>query len=231
MKLAHVNLENTFIFDDERMISWLIENSQTYYKYVRELVGQVQGEIGNFVLSDKGKTVKIESDVQIINGPFDISFNSKKISTMISKRLLKLAVEGENTLKLDEVSKVLNDYFSELLHELDLPVETEEFQEDSIVKAISVKAKESLIFYENLINYISLVLNLFNPKLLVIVNIKPYVCGDDFEKFMQFLMYEDINVLFVDFFNQEKVLNFSKTYFLDYDNCEFEYQKGEFTCK
>lgn len=231
MKLAHVALENMLVFDEDRMISWLIEDSQTYYRFVQKLSCQAQGEIGNFVLSDKEKTIKIDSEVQMIKGPFDISLNSKKISTMISKKLIKQAAESGNMQKFNTLLNMANEYFLELVKELDLPVEVEELQEDVLFKAVSVKTSEGHLFYENLVNYIALVLNLFRPKLLILVDILPYIDGDKLEEFIQFLLYEDVKVLFVDFFNKDNMGSHFKTYFLDIDNCEFEYQKGKFAYK
>lgn len=225
MKIANFVLDSVLEFDDTRMLSWIIDNPQKYYEFVKEIQNQTQGEIGNFVISDKEKDLKIESDVQMIIGPFDLSFNSKKITTLIAKRLLKTALENDDA-KFKEISQLVNDYISELICDSDLPIEAEELEENELIKTVTVKTKECRSFYDNLVNYVSLILNLMRPKLLILVDIKPYIMEDKFSEFIQFLMYEDINVFFVDLkMGNEKCK--TKTYFLDSDNCEFEYKTGD----
>lgn len=231
MKIAHISLENILEFDESRMISWVFEDPQVYYQYVQELSKQTQGELGNFVVSDKGRSLKCDSDVQMIIGPFDIALNSKKISTLITKKLLKVAVENSDVLKFKQVSKSVSDYIFDLLQESNLPVEMDEFEENDLIKAVLIKTKESDKFIENLTNYIDLILNLSSTKLLVLVDITPYIDLEYFDKFINFLMYQDINVLFVDFMKQDKMHTFAKTYFLDSDKCEFIYSKDTFVTK
>ena len=66
MKLAHVLLETPIDFKEERFVSWVFEDPQIYWSFVKELIGQTQGELGNFVLSNEMKTLKLETDAQVI---------------------------------------------------------------------------------------------------------------------------------------------------------------------
>ncbi len=228
MKLAHINLEEAIEFNEEKIISWVIEDSQIFWTFVKELLGQYSGEEGRFVLSKSLKNLKIESETEMIAGPFDISFNSKKITSLVTKRLSKVASENDYIVKFQEISRLTKSYLSDLVWDADLPIKINDIQEDSLIKLADYQFEESNLFYDNLINYIKLILNLNRPKLLVLINLKSYIYDENFDEFLKFLQYEDINVLFIDLLtDKNKLIKCgTKTYFLDNDCCEFVFPCG-----
>lgn len=231
MKLAHIALENQIDFKDDKIVFWNIEDTQIYYEFVRELKNQIDGEDGNFVLSNNLKSLKLDSNAEIIVGPFDMAFDSKKIANLISKRIVQTAVEDEYFIKFQTIEKSIMEYLRNLIIDADLPVEVGPIEIENLIKAPSFKTSESNSFYDNLVNYVSLLLNLSKPKLLILVDIKRYIKPESFTQFLHFLQYEDINVLFVDCFLRKILNNGARTYFLDKDHCEFEYPIGyNFDC-
>lgn len=231
MKLAHIALENQIDFKDDKIVFWDIEDTQIYYEFVKELKNQIDGEDGNFVLSSNLKSIKLDSNAEIIVGPFDMDFDSKKIANLISKRIVKTAVEDEYFIKFQTIEKSIMEYLRNLIIDADLPVEVGPIEIENLIKASSFKTSESNSFYDNLVNYVSLLLNLSKPKLLILVDIKRYIKPESFTQFLNFLQYEDINVLFVDCFLRKILNNGARTYFLDKDHCEFEYPIGyNFDC-
>lgn len=231
MKLAHIALENQIDFKDDKIVFWNIEDTQIYYEFVRELKNQIDGEDGNFVLSNNLKSLKLDSNAEIIVGPFDMAFDSKKIANLISKRIVQTAVEDDYFIKFQTIEKSIMEYLRNLIIDADLPVEVGPIEIENLIKASSFKTSESNSFYDNLVNYVSLLLNLSKPKLLILVDIKRYIKPESFTQFLHFLQYEDINVLFVDCFLRKILNNGARTYFLDKDHCEFEYPIGyNFDC-
>lgn len=226
MKLAHIALENQIDFKDDKIVFWDIEDTQIYYEFVKELKNQIDGEDGNFVLSSNLKSLKLDSNAEIIVGPFDMAFDSKKIASLISKRIVKTAVEDEYFIKFQTIEKSIMEYLRNLIIDADLPVEVGSIEIENLIKASSFKTSESNSFYDNLVNYVSLLLNLSKPKLLILVDIKRYIKPESFTQFLHFLQYEDINVLFIDCFLRKILNNGARTYFLDKDHCEFEYPIG-----
>ena len=231
MKLAHIALENQIDFKNDKIVFWNIEDTQIYYEFVRELKNQIDGEDGNFVLSNNLKSLKLDSNAEIIVGPFDMAFDSKKIANLISKRIVQTAVEDDYFIKFQTIEKSIMEYLRNLIIDADLPVEVGPIEIENLIKASSFKTSESNSFYDNLVNYVSLLLNLSKPKLLILVDIKRYIKPESFTQFLHFLQYEDINVLFVDCFLRKILNNGARTYFLDKDHCEFEYPIGyNFDC-
>lgn len=231
MKLAHIALENQIDFKDDKIVFWDIEDIQIYYEFVKELKNQIDGEDGKFVLSNNLKSLKLDSNAEIIVGPFDMAFDSKKIANLISKRIVKTAVEDEYFIKFQTIDKSIMEYLRNLIIDADLPVEVGPIEIENLIKASSFKTSESNSFYDNLVNYVSLLLNLSKPKLLILVDIKRYIKPESFTQFLHFLQYEDINVLFIDCFLRKILNNGARTYFLDKDHCEFEYPIGyNFDC-
>lgn len=231
MKLAHIALENPIDFKDDKIVFWNIEDAQIYYEFVIELKNQIDGEDGNFVLSNNLKSLKLDSDAEMIVGPFDMAFDSKKIANLISKRIIKTAAEDEYFIKFQNLEKSIMEFLKNLIIDADLPVEVEPIEIENLIKASYFKTSKSNSFYDNLINYVSLLLNLSKPKLLILVDIKRYIKQDFFAEFLSFLQYEDVNVLFIDCSLNKFSNNSTRTYFLDNDHCEFEYPIGyDFDC-
>ena len=226
MRLAHIALENQIDFKDDKIVFWDIEDTQIYYEFVKELKNQIDGEDGNFVLSNNFKSLKLDSNAEIIVGPFDMAFDSKKIANLISKRIVKTAVEDEYFIKFQTIEKSIMEYLRNLIIDADLPVEVGPIEIENLIKASSFKTSESNSFYDNLVNYVSLLLNLSKPKLLILVDIKRYIKQDFLAEFLNFLQYEDVNVLFIDCCLNKFSNNSARTYFLDKDHCEFEYPIG-----
>ena len=64
------------------------------------------------------------------------------------------------------------------------------------------------------------------PKLLILVDVKRYLNHDELKELIKFLMYEDVDVLFVDLLIQNLSSCSTRTYFMDSDRCEFEFDDG-----
>ena len=227
MKLAHVLLETPIDFKEERFVSWVFEDPQIYWSFVKELIGQTQGELGNFVLSNEMKTLKLETDAQVIVGPFDISFDTKKITTLVTKKINKVMAEEDYLQKLQEITSIIKDYFKDLIFDADLPLLVGDLQEENLVKCGELKVAEEKTFFENLCSYLNLILNLTRPKLLIFIDIKRYFKNNEFDEFAKFLNYEDVNVLFIDLFSKTFEKCDTRTYLMDFDRCEFEIVEGE----
>lgn len=227
MKLAHFMLEQPLNFNQDKIVSWVIEDSQHFWKFTCELLKQNQGEIGNFVLSNSLKTLKLDTDVEIMTGPFDIDFSSKKITNMIAKKLLKTSIDDDYSMQFEEISQKIKSLLNELVIDANLPVEVGDLEQDDLIKVANVKINQSDKFFEHLTNYLELILNLSNPKLLICINVKPFIKQEDMIEFNQFLLYQDVCVLFIDYLYSPNIICDTHTYFLDKDLCEFEYFSGD----
>ena len=65
MKLAHLDMENTIELDCRKTTEWIIESPVLFQKYVHLLNSQVNGEEGEFVLSNDDTILDIESKRKI----------------------------------------------------------------------------------------------------------------------------------------------------------------------
>ena len=100
MKLVNkfYNLEIEFIENQVTVIT--IENPEAYSKIVGAIWNQVNGDEGDFVLSEREKIKNISKEVDCIINPFSLDCNNKKIVTHLYQ---ELKTQADNTMQ-DELS-------------------------------------------------------------------------------------------------------------------------------
>ena len=75
--LKHYNWEHTIKFNDGSITHLFIENPITYRDYVSELLLQINGEEGDFILSDT-EELSIPKKLAILTDPINLQFDEKK---------------------------------------------------------------------------------------------------------------------------------------------------------
>lgn len=114
MKLVSPELSKAILSDENLVTEWIIESPVLFSQYVQALLRQCGGEEGQFVLSDRGRTVEISKYMEIVLNPFSVEINSKKILTKLYSELDKLANSEEMYLQTRQVMQSLIEYLLEL---------------------------------------------------------------------------------------------------------------------
>ena len=74
MKLIHFGLSGTLLDDGIDFAEWIIESPESFSGYVLELSTQIDGNEGQFVLSDKNKELDLAKKAELIFNPFTVEF-------------------------------------------------------------------------------------------------------------------------------------------------------------
>lgn len=221
MKLAHVDIERTIVFEQEKSCEWIIESPALFAKYIQQLCIQSEGKEGGFVLSDGDRELDIQKNIEIILDPFALHLDGKKILNKLYEKLSSLAYGEEMYLLTQEIQSKLRKYIFQLEHQSSYILEMNmELEMTTLFKALDVKLEnygEDLC--ERLGLYMKTVAELLDKKLIVLVNIRSYLEDEQIEQLLEMAAYNEITLLLL----ENRQICFServKRYIIDKDGCE-----------
>ncbi len=220
MRLVNVsyNIDIEFAENCTEIIS--IEGPDIYTEFIQELNSQLDGEAGNFVLSEKNDTLKMDKKVEFIFNPFGVDFNEKRI---ISKayNVLKDSAEGLDELRekinssivniLDEV--ILRSPYDNFVYNLDLDWNT-------LFKLYDVRVQfEEGKLVDKLIQYIKMLAELLGIRVIFLLNISTFLTKYELQELCKSAQYEKVNLVLLEQRELELTDVKSRSHIIDCDRC------------
>ncbi len=220
MRLVNVsyNIDIEFAENCTEIIS--IEGPDIYTEFIQELNSQLDGEAGNFVLSEKNDTLKMDKKVEFIFNPFGVDFNEKRI---ISKayNVLKDSAEGLDELRekinssivniLDEV--ILRSPYDNFVYNLDLDWNT-------LFKLYDVRVQfEEGKLVDKLIQYIRMLAELLGIRVIFLLNISTFLTKYELQELCNSAQYEKVNLVLLEQRELELTDVKSRSHIIDCDRC------------
>lgn len=221
MKLAHVEIECQMMLSNQKLFEWIIESPELFSKYVREIVEQINGGEGRFVLSEGERELNLSKYAEIIVNPFLLDLNDRRIQKKMYAELAELAKGEELFLATQEMMAVLRRYFLQLEHASGYALEIiPEIEVTAIFKAIGIQIERvEDDFFIRLLQYIRIMAELMKKKLVVLVNIRSYLNEFQISQLLEMTAYDEIALLFIE--NVQRDFSEEKIYcIIDKDGCE-----------
>lgn len=221
MKLVHPNLEGKLLTEDHPICEWVIESPELFTEYVGELVAQINGKDGCFVLSENDKESDISKIVEIIINPFDVDINSKKVLSKLYLELEGIALGEEYYMQTQELLGTIRKFLVGLeqvsLHMFETDIEIEPL---TLFKALGIKFEnfaDNLL--EQLVMYLKVVAGLLRKKVVVFVNIRSYINKEQTQQLIETALYEEVSLLFIENIQRDVPQN-RALHIIDCDGCE-----------
>lgn len=218
MKLAYPEWTTVLEWDALHPGSLVIEHPQSYLRIVSDLTAQEEGE-GELVFSEKGQILSLKKSALLIRDLWSVDVNQKKLLNGVLGELKKLAREEYEA----DVQKLLFD-MSALLTSLSqdtmLPLIWEE-QPDiiSLLKAMDVRLESSDSPFDRLLDYVNLAQLYLHTRLVILVGVRAFLTGEEFEALCRDFSSRELQVLFVDGSSYPMLAN-EKRLLIDSDLCE-----------
>lgn len=218
MKLVNSKYNLSMEWEENKSTTLIVENKDNMLNIINNLIIQLSGQEGDFVLSDEVK-VKWEKQVDFILEPFTINFNNKKILSKLYEQMFDVSkdeIEDYNSINnviinaIDKVTQRVE--YNNIVYNLD-------FDWKNIYKLYDVKIGED---YENLSEkieeYIKIIADVLHIKLVIFLNLKEYLSKIELKNIQQICFYKKINLLLLESEEREKIEN-EKTFIIDKDRC------------
>ena len=221
MKLAHPELNRTIEIEVGNPCEWVIESSEQFSKYTKEVFGQWQGEEGNFVFSIDDKIYPLAKKIELIINPFTIDVNEKRILNKLYVQLNDLAYSEKFYVQTQEMLQELCRYVFELEQETNYIINTEEYIEPAVIfKALGVKQEvfEDDIC-EKICRYVKVIGDILGIKLVIFVNLRSFLNDEQIKSIVNDVSYEDVGLLFVESHDKGCIEGMNR-YIIDKDLCE-----------
>lgn len=183
---------------------------------------QYNGADGSFILSEDGKELKIQKNIECIYNPFCINLNDKKI---LSKIHQELSLQSNELLQEESISfrQSVITFFDKLVNIVPYDI-TYNFEFDliSIIKALDVQTNsvsESLL--ERLCTYMKLMHQLCGISIFVFSNLKSFFTGTELQLLYESAQYDKIHLINVESIHTP-FINGEKCWIIDKDLCIIE---------
>lgn len=221
MILAHPQMDTVLEFDGSHVNTLVVEHPDFYRSLICDLYGQLQGEEGKLILSEKGKTLPVSKWVELVDNCIHFELNRKSLLTKVCSAMERTAVSESFFLKTSELLCALEYYVDELAFELPGDIVCEKCSVAGILKGIGVSIRDDYDDpLERLIDFMELVREFDRDKLFVLVGLRGFFVDQQVEAFLKTVLDHGYRVLLLDCVSREK-LSREKRLTIDNDLCEF----------
>ena len=125
MNLAHYDFENVFEIAPGRINVLVVENEEYFFRYVSELLQQMEGGDGNFCLSEGEEILSLSKAGTLFHDYLSLQVNEKKFSAKLYRMLQEVA-EQCCLAEYQQLCTLFSAFFAKLNAESDCPLDYEE---------------------------------------------------------------------------------------------------------
>ncbi len=217
--LKHFNWEHQIIFNDGSITNLFIENPITFREYAGELLSQINGEEGNFILSLNNEEISIPKNIAIIPDPLNLQFDEKKINAKINKDLLFLIAKNAEIQKNSfPLLSMLEQYANTLKDSYGYNINYEIPDDSTLIKLLSfhidVEFEEQT---DKILEWMNITHDILKIENFIILNMQTYFSTSEIETICAEASSSKHNLLLI---NQFNTYNKSNSILIDNDNCE-----------
>ena len=221
MKLVHLGLTGTLLDDGIDFTEWIIESPESFSEYVLELSTQIDGNEGQFVLSEKNKEMDLAKKAELIFNPLTVDINERKILNKLYMELSDLSKGEEMYIKTVELLRHLQEYMLELEQCTEYILEfDQETDMSALLKAVNIHYEtRDMDFLERLVQYMKVLAAVVGIKVFMFVNLRSYLTDHQMQEVIKEMKYQNIKGVFIES-QQRSCMEGVKQCIIDVDRCE-----------
>lgn len=216
MKLYIELLDTQVVLLDGGITTIVLESAVLYREAVENLKRSVTDDLPDWNLSVGEKIIKKSKDVEVIDSPYSINLQDKRLQKAVIDNLYKIALDEGHYSKTQQLLNQIEAYLYELEWEMDASVQIQEPDLQSLIKlgAVGILAEENL--YERLAAYIKTAGRLMKVKCLVLLGFQDWFKEEEWRQLEQLAVYEGLNVICME---RRKYFETKHLILFDEDNC------------
>ncbi len=218
--LKHFNWEHEIMFNDGSITHLIIENPITLRNYILELNKQINGDDGNFVLSEGMQEISIPKNIALVTNPITLEFDEKRINTKINKDLLQLVARSSEIQKTTfPLLSMLEQYAESLTEEYGYNITYSNIDESGIIKMLNFRInQEYASSADKLLEWMNITHDILQIENFVILNLPLYFSEKELSLLCSEASSSKHNLLLIDRVNLHKTIGME--IIIDEDNCE-----------
>lgn len=217
MKLVHPYYFPPIEINDVEPSILVIENNLNYRKVVSELIEQINTGEGDYVLSEKGKALKLSKEAVFISDLFRLNFDNRQIKGRLLQTLLNDAQDYDSSLLIQGIVSLGSDLsFSS---KYPIGFNTELAQIDLLKLLDFYIDVDGLSMVEKIIQYMTLCCELLDTHLIIMLNALDIMSKEEYEEFKKEISYNHIPMLMIEHRTQNYLYHSDKVMIIDDDLC------------
>ncbi len=219
MKLIHTGYNLEITLHENQITVLSVENPKAYSTILHDIWSQVQGEDGDFILSDYEKIKNISKEMECIFNPFALDCNDKRIVGKLYQELKEQAGIYLVNESVDLNSNIM-EYLDKLIRYVPYVLEYNvDFDISLLLKMYGVRIEsfgESLL--EQTVEYLKVLSQICNVKNFVFIGLKQFFSVDELKQLYEFVFYQKINLIIIESVHSQHI-DGEKCWLLDKDLC------------
>lgn len=222
MRLIHTGYHLELVLQENQIIVLSIENPKAYTDMLHDIWNQVQGENGEFILSEQEKIKNISKEMECIFNPFLLDCNDKKVIAKLYQELREQADSifiKESILLNSSILEYIDKLFLQVPYALEYKVD---FDIMGLLKLYGVKIDsfgESLL--DKIVEYLRVMKQVCGVAIYVFIGLKQYLAEDELRKLYEFVFYEKIYLIIIEASHSQSI-DGEKCWIFDKDMCIIE---------
>lgn len=219
MKIIIPQVDYVFDCAEEKMCSIIIENQKMLYHIICDILGQIQGDDGETILSEENQVLSISKYAELITQFTPFELNHKNLVNKVILQMQKLAVDEQHYMKTQQLVSEWEQYLMDLFIDMVGNFNFSKVMSDTFIKAAGVEFDNSYkSLAEKIIDYFELIHEYDRKKLFILVNLRSYLSDKEMDIFIQDVLAREIQVLLLE--SSERVLLVNeKRFIVDADLC------------
>lgn len=221
MILAHPQMQAILELSNQWVSTLVVEEPNFYRKFLLDLYGQLEGEEGQLVLSEKNTVLSIRANVELLDNCLQFDMNRKLLLGKIGTVMERTAVSESFFLRTSEMLCQLETYMDELAFSLPCDVIYEKCTVAGLIKAMGIRVRDDYEDpLERLLDYMELVREFDKDKLFIIVGLRSFFSSEALARFAETVVGHGYKVLLLDSVEGDK-FPLEQRLTIDKDLCEF----------
>lgn len=199
MKLLLCGIDHFFETRPDKVDTIVIENQQLYYRVIRDLYEQMNGNEGKSVLSEQNKILPMDKNLELINSFVPFEVNKKNLQNKVIAQITERAAIGTEYYETMELMSQLEKILWNLTNDMKGDIVFEKLSFESIVKAIGVAFSEEYdSLGEKVIDYFELVTEFDRKKLFVTNNLRCYLSDKETSLFLDTVLAQGYHLVMIE---------------------------------
>lgn len=200
MKLKIKNIEQELDFNNNNSFSLVVENPDVFFSVVNGFFEKSKDEsYDGCFLYENAKDLDFAKNVEIINDFYNLSCNSKKIVSLIQKKILQVEQTEDFVSDIENLNNLLDKLLLKINDIIDVPIEIGKHMEyGDFVKFSGVNIVESESGFDRLVDYLNVVGKIGTARLILFVNAGTCFATEQLNRLTHQCEYYGLKLLFVD---------------------------------
>ena len=196
MKLVNARLGLELEFLENQVLNLTIESPERFSEVVYNLSKQVEGEEGEFILSNAEKELLLEKKAVVIANPLGVTCDEKRIVSQIYKNLSE-KISSDYSEEYAAVNQQILQFMEKIINssEYNLTLDVD-FQATGLVKYCNVHMDSCYDnFAEKFIEYLRALKMICNVDIVFVLNLKQYFSIEELKEIYKHCFYTKLSLM------------------------------------